>query len=142
MKREPTSQTRVAVDELEHLFKALADKTRLRILALLGNNEVCVCHIHGSLALAQPTVSRHLAYLRKSGLVAARRDGVWMHYRVSRSLNPVIRDVVMAAVDALRRLPATAQDRKRFQRSFGELYVLDSAAGGACCAPRAQEPQP
>src|SRR3954447_7094511 len=98
MKRS-TTRTREAVDELESLFKALADKTRLRILALLGNNEVCVCHIHDSLGLPQPTVSRHLAYLRKSGLVAARRDGVWMHYQVSRSLSPVMRGVVSAAVD-------------------------------------------
>ena len=142
MKRVTTSKSRAAVDELENVFKALADKTRLRILALLGDNEVCVCHIHDSLGLPQPTVSRHLAYLRRSGLVAARRDGVWMHYQVSRSLNPLIQSVVTAAVDALKRLPATAQDRKQFQRSFGQLYVLDNAAGGACCAPRAQESQP
>jgi ArsR family transcriptional regulator, arsenate/arsenite/antimonite-responsive transcriptional repressor len=142
MKRRTTSTVRPLIDELEYLFKALADRTRLRILALLGNNEVCVCHIHDSLGIPQPTVSRHLAYLRKSGLVAARRDGVWMHYRVSRSLNPVIQGFVMAAVDALQQLPATTQDRKQFQRSFGQLYVLDSPAGGACCAPRAQESQP
>jgi ArsR family transcriptional regulator len=142
MRRTTTSKHRAAVDELEDLFKALADKTRLRILALLGNNEVCVCHIHDSLGLPQPTVSRHLAYLRKSGLVAVRRDGVWMHYRVSRSLNPVVQRVVAAAVDALQQVPATTQDRKQFQRSFGQLYVLDSPAGGTCCAPRAQESQP
>ena len=141
MKHTTTSKPRPAVDELENLFKALADKTRLRILALLGNNEVCVCHIHDSLGLPQPTVSRHLAYLRKSGLVATRRDGVWMHYQVSRSLSPVIQGVVSAAVDALQQLPATTQDRKQFQRSFGQLYVLDAPAGGACCAPRAQESQ-
>jgi ArsR family transcriptional regulator, arsenate/arsenite/antimonite-responsive transcriptional repressor len=142
MKRTTAPKHRAAVDELEHVFKALADRTRLRILALLGNNEVCVCHMHDSLGLPQPTVSRHLAYLRKSGLVSARRDGVWMHYRVAQSLSPVIRDIVAAAVDALQRLPATTHDRKQFQRSFGQLYVLDSPAGGACCAPRAQEPQP
>ena len=142
MKRSTTSKPLAAVDELENLFKALADKTRLRILALLGNNEVCVCHIHDSLGLPQPTVSRHLAYLRKSGLVATRRDGVWMHYQVSRSLSPVIQGVVSAAVDALQQLPATTQDRKQFQRSFGQLYVFDAPAGGACCAPRAQESQP
>jgi len=141
MRRVATSRRRAAVDELESLFKALADKTRLRILALLGNNEVCVCHIHDSLGLPQPTVSRHLAYLRKSGLVATRRDGVWMHYQVSRSLSPVIRGVVTAAVDAVQHLPATTQDRKQFERSFGQLYVLDTPAGGTCCAPRAQEPQ-
>jgi len=142
MKRGFSAQPRAAVDELEDLFKALADKTRLRILALLGNNEVCVCHIHDSLGLPQPTISRHLAYLRKSGLVAVRRDGVWMHYQVSRSLNPVVQRVVAAAVEALQQVPATSQDRKQFQRSFGQLYVLDSPAGGACCAPRAQESQP
>ena len=136
------SKSQAAVDELEAVFKALADKTRLRILALLGNNEVCVCHIHDSLGLPQPTVSRHLAYLRKSGLVATRRDGVWMHYQVSRSLSPVLQGVVAAAVAALQQLPATTQDRKQFQRAFGQLYVFDAPAGGACCAPRAQESQP
>jgi ArsR family transcriptional regulator len=99
---------------------------------------VCVCHIHDSLGLPQPTVSRHLAYLRRSGLVAARRDGVWMHYQVSRSLDPGIQDVVHAALAALKQVPATTQDRKQFQRSFGELYVLDSPAGGTCCAPRTE----
>lgn len=139
MGRSKPADSGGAVDELESLFKALADKTRLRILALLGNNEVCVCHMHDSLGIPQPTVSRHLAYLRRSGLVEARRDGVWMHYQLSRSLSPVIRGVVAAAVDALQHLPATAHDRKQFQRSFGQLYVLDSPAGGACCAPRAHD---
>ena len=142
MKRAINAKSRAAIDELENVFKALADKTRLRILALLGNNEVCVCHMHDSLGLPQPTVSRHLAYLRKSGLVAARRDGVWMHYQVSRALSPLVRGIVGAAVDALQQVPATNQDRKQFQRSFGQLYVLESPAGGACCAPRAQESQP
>jgi ArsR family transcriptional regulator len=136
MTRMTKAKSRTAIDQLEDLFKALADKTRLRILALLGNNEVCVCHIHDSLGLPQPTVSRHLAYLRRSGLVVARRDGVWMHYQISRALDPVAQRVVDAAVDALRQVPATSQDRKQFQRTFGGLYVLDSAAGGSCCAPR------
>jgi ArsR family transcriptional regulator len=129
-------QAPAAIDQLEDVFKALADKTRLRILALLGNNEVCVCHLHESLGVPQPAVSRHLAYLRRTGLVAARRDGVWMHYQVSKSLDPVVQNVVSAAVDALGQLPATASDRKQFQRSYGQLYILDSPAGGACCAPR------
>jgi ArsR family transcriptional regulator, arsenate/arsenite/antimonite-responsive transcriptional repressor len=132
-----TTKSRAAVDQLESLFKALADKTRLRILALLGKNEVCVCHIHDSLGLPQPTVSRHLAYLRRAGLVDARRDGVWMHYRVAQSLDPTVRVVLNAAVDAVTRVPATARDRKQFDRAFGELYVLPTAAGGSCCAPRA-----
>ena len=130
-------KSRAAIDELESAYKALADKTRLRILALLGKNEVCVCHIHDSLGLAQPTVSRHLAYLRRAGLVDVRRDGVWMHYRVSSSLDPLAQKVVDAAIDALLEIPATNRDRKQFERTFGQLYVLDAPGGGACCAPRA-----
>jgi ArsR family transcriptional regulator len=139
MVRPLVNRQRAAIDQLEDVFKALADRTRLRILALLGNNEVCVCHIHDSLGLPQPTVSRHLAYLRRSGLVAARRDGVWMHYQLSSSLDPVVERVVAAAVRALDQIPATTRDRKQFQRSFGRLYVLDSASGGSCCAPRVEE---
>ena len=135
MKRTP--KPRPAIDQLESVFKALADKTRLRILALLGNNEVCVCHIHDSLELPQPTVSRHLAYLRRSGLVDVRRDGVWMHYRVARSLAPTVQAVLNAAVEALTSVRTTEEDRKQFQRAFGQLYVMSTPTGGACCAPRA-----
>ena len=124
------------IDQLETVFKALADRTRLRILALLGNNEVCVCHIHDSLGLPQPTVSRHLAYLRRSGLVSARRDGVWMHYRVSQSLDPAVQAIVNTTVDALLDVPVTALDRKQFQRAFGQLYVFNTPDGGCCCVPR------
>ena len=124
------------IDQLETVFKALADTTRLRILALLGSNEVCVCHIHDSLGLPQPTVSRHLAYLRRAGLVDTRREGVWMHYQLAASLDASVQAVVLAAVEALMRTPTTAQDLKQFQRAFGELYVRESRSGGACCAPR------
>ena len=132
-----TKRPQPAIDQLESVFKALADKTRLRILALLGNNEVCVCHLHDTLALPQPTVSRHLAYLRRAGLVDVRRDGVWMHYQVARSLDPAVQTVVNAAVDALTGVRSTVEDKKQFQRAFGQLYVLNSSTGGACCAPRA-----
>ena len=142
MRQTASMKSRAAIDELENVYKALADKTRLRILALLGNNEVCVCHIHDSLGLPQPTVSRHLAYLRKSGLVTVRRDGVWMHYQVSASTAPVVRGIVRAAVDALQQAPGTDQDRKQFQRSFGQLYVRETPSGGACCAPRTTESAP
>ena len=77
------------------------------------------------------------AILPTFGLVDTRRDGVWMHYKISQSLDPVFRAVVAAAVDALKKVPAATQDRKQFQRSFGQLYVLDTPAGGSCCAPRA-----
>lgn len=129
-------KAKTTIDQLEDTFKALADRTRLRILSLLGNNEVCVCHIHDSLGLPQPTVSRHLAYLRRTGLVSARRDGVWMHYRVSTSLVPEIRQVLDASVDALMRLTTTTKDRAQFEKTFGPLYVIPADSGGACCAPR------
>jgi ArsR family transcriptional regulator, arsenate/arsenite/antimonite-responsive transcriptional repressor len=131
------TKTPPAIDQIETVFKALADKTRLRILALLGNNEVCVCHLHDSLGLPQPTVSRHLAYLRRTGLVDVRRDGVWMHYRVARSLTPAAQSVLTAAVDAVTQVPTTAADREQFQRAFGQLYVMNSPGGGSCCTPRA-----
>ena len=129
-------KVRTTIDQLEDTFKALADRTRLRILALLGNNEVCVCHIHDSLGLSQPTVSRHLAYLRRTGLVSVRRDGVWMHYRVSPSLAPEVLQVLDTAVQALRSVATTARDRAQFEKAFGSLYVVPMDAGGACCTPR------
>ena len=78
------------LDALTSVYAALADPTRLRILSLLGEDEICVCHLHASLDVPQPTASRHLAYLRKSGLVEARRDGIWMHYRLAPIENPVV----------------------------------------------------
>lgn len=129
---------KTTLDQLEEAFKALADRTRLRILALIGNNEICVCHLHDTLGLPQPTVSRHLAYLRRTSLVSARRDGVWMHYRVSTSLAPEVRQVLDAAVDALGRLTTTTKDRAQFKKSFGPLYVVPADTGGACCTPRGQ----
>ncbi len=68
---------------MELLFKALADRTRLRLLNLMGEDEVCVCFFVEVLKTNQPKISRHLAYLRRAGVVAARREGKWMHYRVS-----------------------------------------------------------
>ena len=65
------------------LFKALSDETRLRILALLTAGELCVCDLMAVLSLPQSTVSRHLAYLRNTGLVEDRRQGVWMYYRLA-----------------------------------------------------------
>jgi len=70
---------------IAHLFKALSDETRLRILALLSSGELCVCDLMAALELPQSTVSRHLAYLRNTGLVEDERKGVWMFYRLKQS---------------------------------------------------------
>jgi ArsR family transcriptional regulator len=68
--------------EMELLFRALGDRTRLRLLNLMGESEICVCFLVEALKTSQPKISRHLAYLRKAGVVAARREGKWIHYRV------------------------------------------------------------
>lgn len=128
--------TTTPIERLEAVFRALADGTRLRILALVAGGEVCVCDIHGTLGIPQPTTSRHLAYLRRVGLVDARREGVWMHYRVSASLDPVVRGVVDAALHALTHAPAAARDRRRFEKAFGEVAEAGRRATGGCCAPR------
>ena len=67
---------------MEKLFEALADRTRLRLLNLLAQGEMCVCYFTEVLESPQPTVSRHLAYLRRAGLVDSRREGKWIHYRL------------------------------------------------------------
>jgi ArsR family transcriptional regulator len=101
------------LDALTGVYAALADPTRLRILSLLSEDEICVCHLHASLDVPQPTASRHLAYLRKSGLVEARRDGSWMHYRLAPISNAVIAAVVKAALHALTHTAIAAKDEKR-----------------------------
>ena len=67
---------------MERLFSALADRTRLRLLNLMGDDEVCVCFFVEILQTNQPKISRHLAYLRRAGIVSSRREGKWMHYRI------------------------------------------------------------
>jgi ArsR family transcriptional regulator, arsenate/arsenite/antimonite-responsive transcriptional repressor len=67
---------------IDFLFKALADRTRLRLINLMGEDEVCVCFFVEVLKTNQPKISRHLAYLKRAGLVSARRDGKWIHYRI------------------------------------------------------------
>lgn len=67
---------------METLFLALADKTRLRLLNLMREDEICVCYFTEALGESQPKISRHLAYLRNAGIVSARRDGKWMNYKI------------------------------------------------------------
>src|SRR5262249_10145682 len=90
--------------DMETLFKALGDETRLRILGLLLTGAVCVCDIHESLKIPQSKASRHLAYLRRSGLVDTRRSGLWIHYRLGHLANPVLSAVVDAVRHALSHL--------------------------------------
>lgn len=96
-------------------LKGLADRTRLRILALLASGELCVCTLCDGLRLSQPTVSRHLAYLRRVGLVRTRKAGKWVHYRIAESAAPSVRDVLETVHHALTSLPIAAADRRRLR---------------------------
>ena len=108
---------------LESFFLALADRTRLRLLNLVAGGEVCVCFFVEVLGEPQPKISRHLGVLRNAGLVAARRDGKWMHYRLTRptELAPVLERVLAT----LRNDPEMSKDRAALER--------------ACCSPAASE---
>src|SRR4051812_32766223 len=81
MAAKKTSSSRI--DGVRDLMLALADTTRLRLLSMMRGCEVCVCYFTAVIDAPQPTISRHLAYLRSKGLVEARREGKWVHYRMS-----------------------------------------------------------
>ena len=99
---------------LDVLFRALADPTRLRLLNLIGNREICVCFFVEILGVSQPKISRHLAYLRRAGIVTSRRDGKWMHYRVS-----VPKDEAAASI--LRETLKHLQIKPEMQRDIAKL---------------------
>lgn len=124
-----------ALTEMERLFKALADTTRLRILGLLAAGETCVCHIHESLRVSQPKASRHLAYLRNAGLVETRKDGLWVHYRLAPLADPVLRTIVDTAAHALTHVDAVRKDADRLQKKTGCCAPGAAATDLPCCAP-------
>lgn len=108
--------------DLTPLFAALADRTRLRLLNLMNGREVCVCYFVEILRQSQPKISRHLAYLRRAGIVSARREGKWMHYRIERPPEAgtlAILDATLSSFSADREMQT---DLARFTK--------------ACCQPR------
>ena len=106
---------------LDLLFRALSDPTRLRLLNLIADREICVCYFVEILGISQPKISRHLAYLRRAGIVAARREGRWMHYRLL-----IPQDAVASSIlnETLKHLRETADMRS-------DRSMLDAA----CCKP-------
>lgn len=108
--------------EKELFFRALADRTRLRLLNLIGKDEVCVCFFVEILKTNQPKISRHLAYLRRAGIVDARREGQWMHYRV-------IEPADAAAVRVLKDTMSWLANDQEMQRDRQRLVKI-------CCAPQ------
>lgn len=125
------------LDQMEGLFKALADATRLRILGLLLTGEVCVCDIHESLKISQTKASRHLAYLRRSGLVQTRRQGLWVHYRLGKLEDPVLAAISDAVRHALTHIDPVRRDAERLQKKTGCCVPTPGdVAGVSCCAGR------
>jgi len=102
-------------------FQALGDKTRLRLLNLMGDREICVCYFVEILEQGQPKISRHLAYLRRAGIVAARREGKWMHYRIVTPPSIGAAKVLRRTLKWLFEDPAMQTDRARLEK--------------ACCRP-------
>ena len=99
--------------DMELFFRALADRTRLRLLNLMGNDEVCVCFFVEILKVGQPKASRHLAYLRRAGVVSARREGTWMHYRIVEPSHDDAAIVFRAIRSMLAKDPEMQKDRKK-----------------------------
>jgi ArsR family transcriptional regulator len=118
------------LDTMATLFQSLGDPTRLRILGLLLTGEVCVCHIHESLRIPQPKASRHLAYLRRAGLVDTRREGLWVYYRVAASGDPIVSTIRQSVTDALGHLETVRRDTGRLHKKTG------------CCLPTSSPRRP
>ena len=112
-------------EALEQLFQALGDRTRVRLLNLMADGEVCVCFFVEVLDQPQPKISRHLAYLRSAGLVSTRREAKWMHYRITPPEHPLARRAFDAVLE-------TFGDDRELQRDRASL-------ARACCSPRVSD---
>ena len=118
---------------LDVLFRALADPTRLRLLNLIADREICVCYFVEILRISQPKISRHLAYLRRAGIAASRREGKWMHYRLVTPRDRAAASILRETLKHLKLAPEMRNDISRLS--------------SACCAPEKYElpqsaPQP
>jgi ArsR family transcriptional regulator len=109
------------VRRVSRLFKALADDTRLRIVALLAHGELCVCHLEEALQIAQPTASRHLGILRAAGVVEARREGTWVYYRLLEQEDEDCRRQLDALVKSFASRSVLRRDVERLVKVRGPL---------------------
>lgn len=107
--------------DMQQFFQALGDNTRLRLLNLMADQEVCVCYFVEILGGLQPKISRHLAYLRNAGIVSARREGKWMHYRIVMPPHIGATQILRQTLDWLKEDKAMQADRARLAK--------------ACCTP-------
>ena len=115
--------------DLVPLFAALADRTRLRLLNLMDGREVCVCYFVEVLKQGQPKISRHLAYLRRAGIVAARREGKWMHYRIEQPADAHARAVLEAVLQSCKADSEMQSDLERLGRACCEPQRFVTLAG-------------
>jgi ArsR family transcriptional regulator, arsenate/arsenite/antimonite-responsive transcriptional repressor len=113
--------------DVDTLFKGFADPTRIRILSLLAAGELCVCDIVEILDTPQPTISRHLAYLRRSGLVEATRDWKFTHYRLSEPDNIVHRNLIACVRSCFTGIPSLDEERARAEATVRNRRVLPCA---------------
>ena len=119
MGRAPAQPAGLGMKRRPHtsvMFRAFSDPTRLRILHLLRHGEICVGDLVKVLCLPQPTVSRHLAYLRKAGLVASRREGQWGFYSLALAKRSFHVALLACLGSCFSEVPELAADSKRFRR--------------------------
>lgn len=124
---------------MDRLLKALADPTRLRIVGLLQDGEVCVCHLHDTLKIPQSKASRHLAYLRRAGVVQAEKRGLWVYYRIAPQASAVAQTVLDAARHTAAHIPTMKRDARRLEQETGCCVSVHPAPGFQCCGERAQQ---
>ena len=109
-----------AIADLDTLFKGFADPTRIRILSVLAAGELCVCDIGALLRLAQPTVSRHLAYLRRTGLVEARPELKFTYYRLAEPKDAVHRNLIACVRSCFRGISSLDRERASAEARIAE----------------------
>jgi ArsR family transcriptional regulator, arsenate/arsenite/antimonite-responsive transcriptional repressor len=111
---EPVGQSGQA--DLASFFRAFSDLTRLRLISLLAGGEVCVCFFVAVIGTNQPKISRHLAYLRKAGVVSSRRRGKWIYYRIANPTHPEKVRLLSEIVAQLTQDPQMRKDREKLKR--------------------------
>jgi len=121
--------------ELATIFRALSDETRLRIIKLLEQGELCVCDITAALDMVQPKVSFHLSALKEAGLIKDRKQGKWTHYRLDE--NDLFRRMLILSACERMRDKETVADRKRLEAFLGEKdqagKVVELKTRTQCC---------
>jgi ArsR family transcriptional regulator len=124
------SQQRSA--ELASFFRALSDRTRLRLISLLCGGEICVCYFVEVIGPNQPKISRHLAYLRKAGVVSSRRQGKWIYYRIVEPKDPHRARLLHEIVGQLAADLQMQKDREELNRLQAGSNMLGIRSSSSC----------